>query len=173
MDVAQISEVTQKYRRHFKRVGVGISFFPDRQPINGDVMKENIKDIRDYFQERGIVAVKFSHNTVPGSKREKLEHCCYMLDRMETFPSDNEGRNKLLRWFGFVLGCKWVANHIGSKEDLLTYCHGELDLIDNFVKEGSLDQAFIWLGFVCGCLWSAGHYNIDQLKQHRSVAEAH
>ena len=48
----------------------------------------------------------------------------------------------------------------------LMHCHGMLDQMEQFVKEGRMDKAFRWLGFIQGCLWSAGHYTLDDLKNH-------
>ena len=53
-----------------------------------------------------------------------------------------------------------------SKEEILAHCHGMLDKIKDFVKEGRIEKAFRWLGFIQGCLWSTGQYPLEDLKNH-------
>ena len=54
----------------------------------------------------------------------------------------------------------------GSDEEKLAHCHGMLDKMESFVKEGRIEKAFRWLGFVQGCLWSASHYSLEELMNH-------
>ena len=59
--------------------------------------------------------------------------------------------------------------HIGrpnSKRAILAHCHGMLDKMDGFVKEGRIEKAFRWLGFVQGCLWSTRQYSLEELRNH-------
>ena len=53
-----------------------------------------------------------------------------------------------------------------SKEEMLAHCHGMLDKIENFIKEGRREKAFRWLGFIQGCLWSTDQFSLDDLKNH-------
>jgi len=58
-----------------------------------------------------------------------------------------------------------------SKEEILAHCHGMLDKMVGFVKEGRIEKAFRWLGFVQGCLWSTRQYSLEDLKSHNRPAE--
>ncbi len=53
-----------------------------------------------------------------------------------------------------------------SLEIGLCHCHGMLDKIAGFVKEGRMEKAFRWLGFVQGVFWSSRHYSLEDLKNH-------
>jgi len=55
---------------------------------------------------------------------------------------------------------------IDSPDSGLIHCHGMLDKMEEFVKEGRIEKAFRWLGFVQGCLWLAGHYSLEDLMNH-------
>lgn len=48
----------------------------------------------------------------------------------------------------------------------LSHCHGMLDQMVEFAREGRLDKAFCWLGFVQGVLWVNGIYTLTELKDH-------
>ncbi|MDO8496810.1 MAG: hypothetical protein Q7S43_05165 [bacterium] len=52
------------------------------------------------------------------------------------------------------------------KHKILSHCHGMLDQMEEFVRQGRIDKAFRWLGFVQGCLWSERCYTLDELKNH-------
>ena len=54
----------------------------------------------------------------------------------------------------------------GNRTEILEHCHGMLDKMEQFVKEGRMDKAFRWLGFVQGCLWATGKYRLEDLKNH-------
>ncbi len=53
-----------------------------------------------------------------------------------------------------------------SKEEISAHCHGMLDKIEGFVKEGRTEKAKRWLGFIQGCLWSTGQYPLEDLMNH-------
>lgn len=53
-----------------------------------------------------------------------------------------------------------------SKEEILAHCHGMLDKMEEFIREGRIEKAFRWLGFIQGCLWSTGEYSLEDLKNH-------
>ena len=46
------------------------------------------------------------------------------------------------------------------------HCHGMLDQMEKFLREGRREKVFRWLGFVQGCLWSASIYTLDDLMNH-------
>lgn len=48
----------------------------------------------------------------------------------------------------------------------LAHCHGMLDKMEEFLKEGRIEKAMRWLCFIQGCLWSNGYYTIGQLADH-------
>ena len=70
-----------------------------------------------------------------------------------------------------------VATHFphtdrpNSEREILAHCHGMLDKMVGFVKEGRIEKAFRWLGFVQGCLWSTRQYSLEDLKSHNRPAE--
>lgn len=49
---------------------------------------------------------------------------------------------------------------------VLGHCHGMLDQMEEFVKEGRIEKAFRWLGFVQAALWTEGVYTLEDLKNH-------
>jgi len=55
--------------------------------------------------------------------------------------------------------------------EILAHCHGMLDKMEGFIKEGRIEKAFRWLGFIQGCLWSTGQYSLEDLKNHNRPAE--
>ncbi len=59
-----------------------------------------------------------------------------------------------------------IMDEISQPWDMLSHCHGMLDKMEVFVKEGKIDKAFRWLGFIQGCLWSTGHFTLEDLKNH-------
>lgn len=48
----------------------------------------------------------------------------------------------------------------------LAHCHGMLDKMESFLREGRREKAFRWLGFVQGVLWLGGVYTLEELKNH-------
>lgn len=48
----------------------------------------------------------------------------------------------------------------------LDHCHGMLDKMVGFVREGRMEKVFRWLGFVQGVLWSNQVYTLTDLKNH-------
>lgn len=54
----------------------------------------------------------------------------------------------------------------GSKGEILAHCHGMLDRMEGFIKEGRMEKTFRWLGFIQGCLWSTGEYTLEDLQNH-------
>ena len=52
------------------------------------------------------------------------------------------------------------------RADILSHCHGMLDQMEEFVRQGRMEKAFRWLGFIQGCLWSQGCYVLEELKNH-------
>ncbi len=53
-----------------------------------------------------------------------------------------------------------------SQEEILAHCHGMLDKMEGFIKEGRIEKTFRWLGFIQGCLWSTGQFSLEDLKNH-------
>ena len=53
-----------------------------------------------------------------------------------------------------------------SKIEGLRHCHGMLDKIVEFVREGKKEKACRWLGFIQGYLWGQGIYTLNNLKNH-------
>lgn len=51
-------------------------------------------------------------------------------------------------------------------QEVLAHCHGMLDKMVEFVREGRMDKVFRWLGFVQGCLWTSHRYTLDELMNH-------
>ncbi|KKQ74663.1 MAG: hypothetical protein US94_C0001G0064 [Berkelbacteria bacterium GW2011_GWB1_38_5] len=48
----------------------------------------------------------------------------------------------------------------------LEHCHGMLDEMVEFVREGRIEKAFRWLGFIQGVFWANRVYTLDNLKDH-------
>lgn len=48
----------------------------------------------------------------------------------------------------------------------LPHCHGMLDKMEEFLKQGRREKAERWLCFIQGCLWSNGYFTIGQLADH-------
>ncbi len=48
----------------------------------------------------------------------------------------------------------------------LDHCHGMLDRMVEFVREGRMEKTFRWLGFIQGVLWSTGIYTLSELMNH-------
>ncbi len=48
----------------------------------------------------------------------------------------------------------------------LAHCHGMLDKMEEFVREGRIDKASRWLGFIQGVLWAQKIYALEHLKHH-------
>lgn len=46
------------------------------------------------------------------------------------------------------------------------HCHGMLDKMVEFVREGRMEKANRWLGFVQGVLWANGIYTLEDFKEH-------
>jgi len=59
----------------------------------------------------------------------------------------------------------------GALKNTLAHCHGMLDKMEVFIKEGRIEKTFRWLGFIQGCLWMAGCYSLDDLKNHNRPAK--
>lgn len=53
----------------------------------------------------------------------------------------------------------------------LEHCHGMLDKMVEFVREGRMEKAFRWLGFVQGVLWATRVYPLTDLKNHNRLPE--
>lgn len=53
----------------------------------------------------------------------------------------------------------------------LEHCHGMLDKMVEFVREGRMEKAFRWLGFVQGVLWATRVYPLTNLKNHNRPPE--
>jgi len=53
-----------------------------------------------------------------------------------------------------------------SEEEILAHCHGMLNKMEVFIKEGRIEKTFRWLGFIQGCLYSTGQYSLEDLKNH-------
>ncbi len=52
----------------------------------------------------------------------------------------------------------------------LDHCHGMLDNMVDFVREGRMEKVFRWLGFIQGVLWSNRVYTLTDLKNHNRPA---
>ena len=48
----------------------------------------------------------------------------------------------------------------------LAHCHGMLNEMEEFVRQGRMEKVFRWLGFIQGCLWMANSYRLEDLKNH-------
>ena len=48
----------------------------------------------------------------------------------------------------------------------LEHCHGMLDKMVVFVKEGRMEKAFRWLGFIQYAFWQNRIYTLNDLKNH-------
>ena len=48
----------------------------------------------------------------------------------------------------------------------LEHCHGMLDKMDAFVREGRREKAFRWLGFIQGVLWAKRIFPLAELMDH-------
>lgn len=55
---------------------------------------------------------------------------------------------------------------VDCAETGLDHCHGMLDKIVEFVREGRTEKAFRWLGFIQGVLWSNRVYTLTDIKNH-------
>jgi hypothetical protein len=55
---------------------------------------------------------------------------------------------------------------LSTTEHGLAHCHGMLDDMERFVKEGDMDKVHRWLGFIQGVLWAQGLYPLDTLREH-------
>lgn len=53
----------------------------------------------------------------------------------------------------------------------LEHCHGMLDKMVEFVREGRMEKTFRWLGFVQGVLWVTRVYPLTDLKNHKRPPE--
>lgn len=53
----------------------------------------------------------------------------------------------------------------------LEHCHGMLDKMVEFVREGRMEKAFRWLGFIQGVLWATRVYPLTDLKNHNRPQE--
>lgn len=53
-----------------------------------------------------------------------------------------------------------------SNDDFLAHCHGMLDEMEDFIRQGRMEKVFRWLGFIQGCLWRCGLYTVEELKNH-------
>lgn len=58
-----------------------------------------------------------------------------------------------------------------SEHEILAHCHGMLDKMEGFVREGRIEKAFRWLGFIQGCLWSTRQYSLEELMNHSRPKE--
>ncbi len=61
---------------------------------------------------------------------------------------------------------------VASPELTLAHCHGMLDKIDGFLKDGHIEKVFRWLGFIQGVLWCQKYYTLDALKGHNRTPES-
>ena len=59
---------------------------------------------------------------------------------------------------------KFPSRSSAAEEEILPHCHGMLDKMEAFVREGRMEKAFRWLGFIQGCLWSMGYFTLNELK---------
>lgn len=48
----------------------------------------------------------------------------------------------------------------------LEHCHGMLDKIIVFVREGRMEKTFRWLGFIQGVLWVSQVHSLSDLRSH-------
>lgn len=53
----------------------------------------------------------------------------------------------------------------------LEHCHGMLDKMIEFVREGRMEKTFRWLGFIQGVLWATRIYPLADLKNHNRPPE--
>lgn len=53
----------------------------------------------------------------------------------------------------------------------LEHCHGMLDKMVEFAREGRMEKMFRWLGFVQGVLWTTRVYSLTDLKNHNRPPE--
>jgi hypothetical protein len=58
---------------------------------------------------------------------------------------------------------------LDAPEKGLAHCHGMLEKIEKFVREGQMDKAFRWLGFIQGVLWVRRVYPLVTLRDHNRV----
>lgn len=76
----------------------------------------------------------------------------------------------------------FIARNIGNidypHDDLLDgkthgleHCHGMLDKMVEFVREGKMEKVFRWLGFVQGVLWASHVYPLTDLKNQNRPPE--
>jgi hypothetical protein len=72
--------------------------------------EEKIIDVvqlyRKLLNELGYIAKQYPENAIVNSKRNKLEHCLYMLDNVAMFVSEKR-LEKAFRWLGFIQGILW------------------------------------------------------------------
>ena len=52
----------------------------------------------------------------------------------------------------------------------LQHCHGMLDKMENFLKEGKREKAMRWLCFIQGVLWVHGFYTLNELRAHNRAS---
>lgn len=52
-----------------------------------------------------------------------------------------------------------------SQEEILAHCHGMLNKMEGFVREGRMEKTFRWLGFIQGCLWTTKRFSLGQLME--------
>ncbi len=60
---------------------------------------------------------------------------------------------------------------IMNQQDVLAHCHGMLDQMVLFVRDGRMDKVYRWLGFIQGCLWAEGLVPLEDLKNHNRPDE--
>lgn len=60
---------------------------------------------------------------------------------------------------------------LGGEVHGLEHCHGMLDKMVEFVREGRMEKAFRWLGFVQGVLWAVRVYPLTDLKKHNQPSQ--
>ena len=55
---------------------------------------------------------------------------------------------------------------LDSAKHALEHCHGMLDQMETFLKEGRMEKVFRRLGFIQGILWREQFYTMEDLKDH-------
>lgn len=60
---------------------------------------------------------------------------------------------------------------LGGEVHGLEHCHGMLDKMVEFIREGRMEKTFRWLGFVQGILWAFRVFPLTDLKNHNRPPE--
>jgi len=71
---------------------------------------ERVKEVISFYRQRlevfGATPIRFPSDRPLTKDTDALEHCHWMLDRMEEFLEQGQ-LEKAFRWLGFIQGCLW------------------------------------------------------------------